>query len=248
MTKAFSVITADPAWQCADQLPGKGRGASKHYQTMATDEICKIAVGRSLRHNRQFLHRPPLHGCGDAGLEMSGRIAWLADDAILGLWRLASMQPDALEVARAWGFTVKSELVWVKHRPCVDCKGAGRGVHRFGGKVTPWTCELCDGTGCGTRAFGMGRYTRHAHEVCLLATRGKMASKILDHSIPSVLNAPMPWNWETNRAIHSAKPEIFYTGVMEKLAAGPYLELFGRRRRRGWTVLGNQVGKLARVA
>lgn len=30
---------------------------------------------------------------------------------------------------------------------------------------------------------------------------------------------------------------------VEKLAAGPYVELFGRRLRRGWTVLGDQVPK-----
>ena len=39
---------------------------------------------------------------------------------------------------------------------------------------------------------------------------------------------------------HSEKPEEFYQ-VVEELSPGPYLELFGRRQRQGWTVLGHEV-------
>jgi N6-adenosine-specific RNA methylase IME4 len=34
--------------------------------------------------------------------------------AWLFLWRVASMQAEALDVAAAWGFTPKAEIVWVK--------------------------------------------------------------------------------------------------------------------------------------
>lgn len=40
---------------------------------------------------------------------------------------------------------------------------------------------------------------------------------------------------------HSRKPEQFYERV-ERYGSGPYLELFGRTRRKGWTVRGNQLG------
>ena len=39
---------------------------------------------------------------------------------------------------------------------------------------------------------------------------------------------------------HSEKPEEFYR-IVEELSPGPYLELFGRKRREGWTVLGNEL-------
>ena len=39
---------------------------------------------------------------------------------------------------------------------------------------------------------------------------------------------------------HSEKPEEFYQ-IVGELSPGPYLELFGRRRREGWTVLGNEL-------
>lgn len=242
MTRSFQVVCADPAWHCSDQLPGKGRGATKHYETMTTDEICKLA--------RTFVRWRGDKSYHQLNLQMNGRMAPIADDAILFCWRLASMQTDALEVARSWGFTDKTEIVWAKYRPCVDCRGAGSGVDGLGGKYRAgggrwpreWICDLCDGTGCGTPWFGMGHYARAAHETCLVATRGKMTQHIKAKNVRSVLHAPVPWDWTKNRAIHSAKPEAFYTDVVQKMVGGPYLELFGRARRRGWTVLGNQVG------
>lgn len=44
------------------------------------------------------------------------------------------------------------------------------------------------------------------------------------------------WGWPRGR--HSAKPEEFQT-IVESVSPGPYLELFGRRNRPGWTVWGN---------
>lgn len=69
----------------------------------------------------------------------------LAPDAVLFLWRVAAMQQEALALVKAWGFTLKSELVWVKS------------------------------TVRGRRHFGMGRIVRAEHEVCLIATRGRPA-------------------------------------------------------------------------
>jgi N6-adenosine-specific RNA methylase IME4 len=90
--------------------------------------------------------------------------------------------------------------------------------------------------------MGMGHYTRGQHETAIIAARGRAASLVTDHSIRDVMHAPVPWNWDTNRAIHSAKPEKFY-GLVERLVDGPYLELFARARRRGWTTLGNEAGQ-----
>ncbi len=114
----YRVIVADPPWKFGDKLPGPSRGAERNYGVMTVEDV------------KWFLT--------DEGIAV-------ADNAWLFLWRVASMQEEALSVVRAWGFTVKSEIVWNK-------------VTKDGGP-----------------RIGMGRYVRNAHEVCLVCTRGKVA-------------------------------------------------------------------------
>lgn len=85
----------------------------------------------------------------------------------------------------------------------------------------------------GRPRIGMGRYVRNAHETCLIGTRGKAAKLIRDHSVPSVFDAP--------RGRHSAKPDLFYDIVERLVPGGPYVELFARRQRPGWTCLGDEM-------
>jgi N6-adenosine-specific RNA methylase IME4 len=127
----YQIIAADPPWKFSDKLPGRGRGASKHYPCMPPADICAFPL-------------PPI-----------------ADDALLFMWRVASMQQEALDVARAWGFKPKSELVWAKT------------------------------TKTGKRHFGMGRYTRQCHETCIIATRGNGLGLIKSRSVRSVFEAPV---------------------------------------------------------
>lgn len=112
----FRALVADPPWAFKDALPGGGRGAAKHYATLSVRDICAFPI-------------PPL-----------------AADCWLFLWRPATHQQAALDVARAWGFTnPPSELVWRKT------------------------------TKDGRPAMGMGRSVRNAHETCLIFRRGKPA-------------------------------------------------------------------------
>ena len=46
------------------------------------------------------------------------------------------------------------------------------------------------------------------------------------------------WNW--TRGPHSKKPQAFQD-MVETVSPGPYLELFARRKRIGWSVWGNEV-------
>ncbi len=103
---------ADPPWRFNDSLPGPKRGAAKNYVMLTQQEVLDFPLPR------------------------------MAPDSWLFLWRVAAMQEEALAVMRAWGFTPKAELVWVK---------VGRK---------------------GSLAFGMGRYVRGTHETCLIGTRG----------------------------------------------------------------------------
>lgn len=80
---------------------------------------------------------------------------------------------------------------------------------------------------------GMGYWTRANPEQCLLATRGK--PKRIGTDVDRLLLAP--------RGQHSEKPHEIYSRV-ERLVAGPYLEMFARYARPGWHQWGNQVGLL----
>jgi N6-adenosine-specific RNA methylase IME4 len=147
------VVVADPPWPLKDKCPGNGRGAAKHYSTMSLEEIKAFAL-------------PPVH-----------------PDAWLFLWRVASMPEEALAVVRAWGFTPKAEIVWIKRDP--------------GGKCTP----------------GMGHYVRNTHETCIIATRGKAIPLRLSRRIPSFFEAARPLKPGTKKPLHSAKPDKFFALV-----------------------------------
>ncbi len=73
-----------------------------------------------------------------------------------------------------------------------------------------------------------GYWTRKGVEICLLGTRGSPSR--IDAGVDERIFAP--------RGKHSEKPQEVYESV-ESLVAGPYLELFGRKPRPGWTVWGN---------
>lgn len=83
----------------------------------------------------------------------------------------------------------------------------------------------------------LGFWTRANSEACLLATRGK----------PKRLKADVRQGIIEQRRAHSRKPNCVY-GRIERLVAGPYLELFARATRPGWTSWGNQVGKFGEAA
>lgn len=80
--------------------------------------------------------------------------------------------------------------------------------------------------------MGMGYWTRSNSEPCLLATRGK----------PKRLNADVRQGIIAPRREHSRKPDCVHERI-ERLVAGPYLELFARQSRTGWTTWGNEATK-----
>lgn len=126
----FRAVVADPAWPFKDTLPGGGRGAAKHYGVMTVAAICAFKL-------------PPLHSN-----------CWLF------LWRPATHQQPALDVARAWGFDrAPSELIWRK--------------------MTKDGSRVC---------MGMGRSVRNAHETCLIFRRGKPERR--SASVLSIFDAP----------------------------------------------------------
>ena len=141
-------------------------------------------------------------------------VAELADDpAHLYLWVPNALLPEGLKVMESWGFKYKSNLIWQKIRK--DGGPDGRGV---------------------------GFYFRNVTEIVLFGTRGKNA-RTLDpgRSQVNFIEADEPDGdlLKTRKREHSRKPDEQY-GIIEACSRGPYLELFARGERPGWSVWGNQ--------
>lgn len=79
--------------------------------------------------------------------------------------------------------------------------------------------------------IGIGNYWRIAHEFLLLGVRGD-CKFFKEKNYRSWQEIP------TNG--HSTKPEEI-AQIIERVSPGPFLEMFGRKIRRGWTVWGNEV-------
>jgi N6-adenosine-specific RNA methylase IME4 len=79
------------------------------------------------------------------------------------------------------------------------------------------------------RGVGLGDTFRLTTEFVLFARRG---------NLPHARIVPTTWfNWPRGR--HSAKPAEFYE-LVETVTPGPYVDLFARTARDGWTVWGDE--------
>jgi len=138
----------------------------------------------------------------------------LAKNAAACFWVFGPRLPDTLEVLEAWGFTFKSELfTWIK------TTAAGR----------PW--------------MGNGKTTRKTSENMWLATRGR-GLRIVDHGVSQAIEEdPAAEAIFAPRGRHSEKPEEAYTRLERLFGDVRRLELFGRRKRDGWDVWGNEIDR-----
>lgn len=84
----------------------------------------------------------------------------------------------------------------------------------------------------GSDGRGVGFYFRNVTEILLFGTRGRNARTLA----PGRRQVNM---MQTRKREHSRKPDEQYE-LIESCSWGPYLELFGRGMRDGWTVWGNQ--------
>jgi N6-adenosine-specific RNA methylase IME4 len=144
--------------------------------------------------------------------------AVVAKDAALFMWVTSSHIPDAIELAEAWGFKFKTIAFIWVKTP------ANKGQMGFFPADPAYR-------------IGMGYWTRQQGEICLLFTRGK--PKRLSMAVRQIIAAP--------RREHSRKPDDTHARI-QALVAGPYLEMFAREPRPGWTVWGNQTDKFENAA
>lgn len=78
---------------------------------------------------------------------------------------------------------------------------------------------------------GVGFYFRNVTELILFGVKGKMRTLKPGRTQVNIIR--------TRKREHSRKPDELYNTI-EKCSPGPYLELFARGKREGWTVWGDQ--------
>lgn len=128
-------------------------------------------------------------------------------NSILFIWTTDCHLEKCMKVINSWGFTYKTVgFVWRKTSP-----KTGKGV-----------------------SF-MGAYTKKSGvELCLLATKGKDAHKLVkNHKVESFLEYP--------RYEHSKKPDIIRDRITDLVGDVKKIELFARIKPEGWDVWGNEV-------
>ena len=143
-----------------------------------------------------------------------------AKNSHLFLWTTGPCLRQAFDVMQAWGFKYSAiAFTWVKLKKSCDPAQL---------RIVPLAdCDL---------HVGLGLTTRHNVELCLLGRRGSARRNAKD--VREVILA--------RRREHSRKPDEVY-GRIERYCDGPYLELFARASRPGWTTWGNECTKFDQI-
>lgn len=152
------------------------------------------------------MRRPPYPVMSSKDI-MNVPVSSIADDnCILFCWTTDYHLQKCMEVISAWGFEYKTiGFVWSKRN-----------------KDNSPVCF-------------MGAYTmKSGVELCLLATKGKDACKMVKvHNVRSYIESP--------RQKHSKKPDEIRDRIVSLVGDVPRIELFARNKTEGWDVWGNEV-------
>jgi DNA polymerase len=203
----YRVILADPPWKWkAWSKKGLGRSAAAHYQTLDLNVL----------------------------IQMGPQVRELADeDCVLFMWRLNSMEEEAHELLKAWGFKFKTlGFTWNKQTKNDRGDNFGMGF---------WTHQSTEEVMVGFRGNAMEDVAlaldMPEQQDVMFATRGH--PKRVSKKLRQVIYAPI--------REHSRKPDEIYDAIEALMGPGPYVELFARASRPGWDVkISNQAGKLDR--
>lgn len=179
------------------------------------------------RTRTEFISRRDPRHHYEGGVMSAAEIAQMpigdlaAPDAHLFLWVTGPILEQAFAVIKAWGFRYSGvAFTWIKLKKSFDANQL---------RVLP--------TADGDFHIGLGFTTRKNAEFCLLARRG--AAKRAAKNVRELILSP--------RREHSRKPDEAYERI-ERYAVGPYLELFARQSRPGWTTWGAEATKFDKSA
>jgi len=152
------------------------------------------------------MRRPPYEVMGSFEI-MKLPIRNIADEnSILFIWTTDYHLDKCLQVIKAWGFEYKTiGFVWLKKNKL------------------------------GSTVCFMGAYTmKSGIELCLLATKGKDAHKLVkQHNVRALV--------ESLREKHSKKPDEIRNRIVQLCGDIPRIELFAREKYNGWDVYSNEI-------
>lgn len=206
----WGTVVADPPWLYEDQA----NRMRCPYPPMTVDEIARLPIATIV-----------------------------AEVAHLYLWVTNAYVEDAYRIARAWGFRPLDLVPWVKRRrppKDVDVSALLRRLLRTSASAAARAevpAELLRDRWLarGPLQIGGGHRIRNAAEFYLVGIRGPVLSFPPALRFEGVIEAPAK-----GRGLrHSQKPPELYRRA-RAASPGPYLELFARGPREGWTVWGDE--------
>lgn len=161
---------------------------------------------------------------------LSAPVWYPDDDAHLYLWVTNNFLRDGLYVMESLGFRYVTNVVWDKQKLASE-KELKQLVALYEEDPVAALAILHDMQR--RRQMGLGQYFRGVHELLLFGVRGQgYAVKTDSRSVRGGVASP--------RKKHSEKPQAAYD-LIEARSEGPYLEMFAREQRPGWTVWGDEV-------
>lgn len=144
--------------------------------------------------------------------------------------RYSTMSLDAIKALDVSSVVARNAhlYLWVPNALLPDALGVmGAWGFRYVSNVV-WAKRRKDG---GPDGRGVGFYFRNVTELLLFGVRGSMRTLAPGRSQVNMI--------ETRKREHSRKPDEQYD-LIDSCSPGPYLELFARHRRPGWTVWGDE--------
>lgn len=138
--------------------------------------------------------------------------SWAAEECILACWGTWPKLDEGIDLIRAWGFDYVTGFPWVKTVPTA--------------------------TGIVLRR-GIGFWAQQVSELLLIGRRGDPRRKAVSPVLGLLCGAMR--QFYSPALGHSRKPANIQDRL-EELFDGPYLELFARRERPGWSTWGLDTG------
>ncbi|NJI82876.1 MT-A70 family methyltransferase [Shewanella sp. Iso12] len=200
---SYQIIYADPAWKFNDKNQNGNRGASCKYDVMSLEQMKDLPVA-----------------------DMA------ADDCTLFMWHVPAMPLEALELVKAWGFTLKTmkAFTWVKlNKRFFNNLQREFRVNQIDLQTMPEE-QLLQLLMAATK-IGLGHWSRGNTEDCLIAVRGK--PKRQGKGVRQLIIEPI--------REHSRKPDCTRDRIVELIGDLPRVELFARQNHPGWHAWGNEV-------
>lgn len=151
-----------------------------------------------------------------------------AENSVLAMWYTGTHNQEAIELAEAWGFTVRTMkgFTWVKLNQMAELR-----INKALESGEVWDFfDLLNLLNAETRMNG-GNYTRANTEDVLIATRGSGLER-LNASIKQVVYSPL--------GAHSEKPWEVRHRLELLFGDVPRIELFSRNEVSGWDRWGNE--------